>query len=213
MTSRISGLYLITPDTTDTAHLLSATRIALEAGIAWLQYRNKSMDAGLRHTQALALRALCDGYSVPLIINDDILLAHAIDAAGVHLGEHDADTAAARALLGPEAIIGASCYDSVERARDAVTAGASYIAFGAFFPSPTKPAARRATPGLLREAARLGVPQVAIGGITSDNGGSLVAAGADLLAVVSGVYAAPDITRAVSAYNALFHPSCCTKCP
>ena len=201
---RPSGLYLLTPDHADTAKILVDTRIALDAGIAWLQYRNKSTDARLRHEQALALRVLCDDYGVPLIVNDDVPLAQAIDAAGVHLGEHDADLAAARMLLGPDAIIGASCYDSIERARDAVAAGASYIAFGAFFASPTKPAARRATPGLLREAAMLGVPQVAIGGITPDNGRSLVAAGADLLAVISGVYAAPDIGAAVRAYHSCF---------
>lgn len=199
-----SGLYLLTPDHADTAQLLADTRIALDAGIAWLQYRNKSADAVLRYAQALALRELCDGYSVPLIINDDVALARAIGAAGVHLGEHDADLAAARALLGPGAIIGASCYDSIERARNAVAAGASYIAFGAFFASPTKPAARRAAPARLREAAALGAPRVAIGGITPDNGGPLVAAGADLIAVISGVYAAPDIAAAVRAYHSCF---------
>lgn len=199
-----SGLYLLTPDHADTVQLLADTHTALDAGITWLQYRNKSADARLRHEQALALRALCDDYGVPLIINDDAHLAHTISAAGVHLGEHDADLTAARALLGPDAIIGASCYDSLERARSAVAAGASYIAFGAFFASPTKPAARRATPELLREAVTLGVPQVAIGGITPGNGRSLVAAGAHLLAVISGVYAAPDIACAVHAYHACF---------
>lgn len=203
-THRPLGLYLLTPDHADTAKILVDTRIALNAGIAWLQYRNKSTDVRLRHEQALALRVLCDNYGVPLIVNDDVPLAQAVDAAGVHLGEHDADLAAARALLGPDAVIGASCYDSLERARDAVAAGASYIAFGAFFASPTKPAARRATPELLREAAMHGVPQVAIGGITPDNGGPLVAAGADLLAVISGVYAAPDIGAAVRAYHSCF---------
>lgn len=201
---RPSGLYLLTPDHADTAQLLADTRTALDAGIAWLQYRNKSADAALRREQALALRTLCDGYGVPLIVNDDVALARETGAAGVHLGEHDADLAAARALLGPDATIGASCYDSIERARDAVAAGASYIAFGAFFASPTKPAARRAAPELLREAAAFGVPRVAIGGITPDNGGSLVAAGADLLAVISGVYAAPDIALAVRAYHSCF---------
>lgn len=199
-----SGLYLLTPDHADTAQLLADTRAALDAGIAWLQYRNKSADADLCHTQAFALRTLCDGYGVPLIVNDDVQLAHAIGAAGVHLGEYDADLTAARTLLGPTAIIGASCYDSIERARDAVAAGANYIAFGAFFASPTKPAARRAAPELLHEAAAFGVPQVAIGGITPDNGKSLVAAGANLLAVISGVYAAPDIAATVRAYNTCF---------
>ena len=205
MTARAtSGLYLLTPDQTSTAQLLADTQRALEAGITWLQYRNKSADALLRQEQALALRTLCDGYGVPLIINDDVLLARTAGAAGVHLGEHDGDIAGARAILGADAIIGASCYDDIDRARHAATTGASYLAFGAFFPSPTKPAARRATPQLLHDATTLGLPLVAIGGITPDNGASLIAAGAHLLAVISSVYAAPDIAAAARAYHSCF---------
>lgn len=199
-----SGLYLITPDQTCTARLLADTRLALEAGITWLQYRNKNADAALRHEQAVALQSLCADFGIPLIVNDDVLLARAAGAAGVHLGEHDGDIAAARRTLGPDAIIGATCYDDIERARRAATTGANYIAFGAFFPSPTKPAARRATPQLLQDAATLDLPLVAIGGITPDNGKSLTAAGANLLAVISSVYAAPDITAAVHAYHLCF---------
>ena len=198
------GLYLLTPDTADTPRLLADTRQALEAGITWLQHRNKCLDLPARETQAGQLLALCREYRVPLIINDDMELAARIGADGVHLGEHDGDVAAARALLGPAALIGASCYDDIERARRAVQAGASHVAFGAFFPSPTKPAARRATPALLREAQTLPVPKVAIGGITPDNGGLLAAAGADLLAVISSVYSAPDIRAAVRAYHSCF---------
>lgn len=198
------GLYLITPDQSDTARLLEQTRQALEAGIAWLQYRNKKADSALRRTQAQALHALCAPYRVPLIINDDVMLARQLGAAGVHLGEADGDLAAARACLGPEALIGASCYDDLARARQAVAAGADYIAFGAFFPSPSKPASRRASVDLLRAAADLGVPRVAIGGIRPDNGRPLIAAGADLLAVISGVYAAADVAAAVNAYHSCF---------
>ena len=198
------GLYLLTPDDSDTARLLAATACALEAGVTWLQYRNKQVDAEQREHQARALLALCHARSVPLIVNDDVALAMRIGADGVHLGQDDGDPAIARAQLGPAAIIGVSCYNDLLLAQRAVAAGASYIAFGAFFASPTKPAARRATPELLREAAMLGVPQVAIGGITPDNGRSLVAAGADLLAVISGVYAAPDIGAAVRAYHSCF---------
>ncbi|MCX7557537.1 thiamine phosphate synthase [Xanthomonadaceae bacterium JHOS43] len=201
---RSSGLYLLTPDSLDTAHLLSQTRSALQAGITWLQYRNKVADAHLRHEQAMALRRLCDEYGVPLIINDDLPLADAVRAAGVHLGEHDDSIATARATLGPNALVGASCYDDIERAKHAVAKGASYIAFGAFFASPTKPVARRAKLQLLDEARSLGVPTVAIGGITPDNGGLLTAAGADLLAVISSVYQAPDIGAAVRAYHSCF---------
>ena len=198
------GLYLLTPDTADTPRLLAETRQALDAGITWLQHRNKCLDGAGREAQASALLALCREYHVPLIINDDMHLAARIGADGVHLGEGDGDLRAARELLGPRAFIGASCYDDIERARRAVQAGASHVAFGAFFPSPTKPAARRATPALLREATALPVPKVAIGGITPDNGGLLTAAGADLLAVISSVYAAPDIGAAVRAYHSCF---------
>src|SRR5690606_9872229 len=133
-------------------------------------------------------------------------LAAAIGAAGVHLGEDDGDIAAARALLGPDAIVGASCYDQIGLAQRAVAAGASYVAFGAFFPSRRQATTRRATPSLLREAAALGVPRVAIGGLTADNAAPVVAAGADLLAVISGVYAAGDPVAALRGYQACFPP-------
>lgn len=199
-----SGLYLLTPDHADTTQLLTMTQAALDAGIAWLQYRNKVADAALRREQAFALRVLCNRYRVPLIINDDAVLAHEVGADGVHLGEQDGDIADARTLLGPDALIGATCHDDIERAHRALASGANHVAFGAFFPSPTKPAARRARPQLLHDATMLGVPVVAIGGITPDNGGPLVAAGANLLAVISGVYAAPDIGAAVRAYHSCF---------
>jgi thiamine-phosphate pyrophosphorylase len=155
------------------------------------------------------LRALCLDADVPLIVNDDAALAARTGAAGVHLGEHDGDVAAARAVLGDTAIIGVSCYDDPGRGEIAALAGADYIAFGAFFPSPTKPHARRAAPELLRAAARFGLPRVAIGGITPDNARPLIEAGADLIAVISGVFDAPDPIAAAQAYRACFtqfHP-------
>ena len=194
------GVYLITPDEADTARLLERVQPLLGAGATWLQYRNKAADAGTRRVQARALQDLCAAAGVPLIINDDAALAAAVGAAGVHLGEDDGDIAAARALLGPGALIGASCYDQLELARRAVAAGASYVAFGAFFPSRSKATTRRAHPRLLHEAAALGVPRVAIGGITPVNARPLVAAGADLLAVVGGVFDAPDPVAALRAY-------------
>lgn len=197
------GLYLITPDETDTASLLARTAPLLP-GVAWLQYRNKRVDADTRRVQAAALATLCREHGVPLIVNDDAALAQAVAADGVHLGEDDGDIAAARALLGPHAIVGASCYDQLALAQRAVAAGASYVAFGAFFPSLSKHNTRQAEPTLLSAAATLGVPRVAIGGITPDNGAALVDAGADLLAVISGVYAAPDPLAAVQAYRACF---------
>lgn len=169
-----------------------------------LQYRDKTQDAARRSREACALSGLCSEFKVPLIINDDVELAHASGAAGVHLGEDDGEIAAARAVLGTHAIIGISCYDSLQRARDAAAAGADYLAFGAFFPSTTKPGARHAKPGLLRDAREFGLPLVAIGGITPENGGSLVGAGADFLAVVSGVFGALDIRTAAQQYRKLF---------
>lgn len=199
-----SGLYLISPEQPDTACLLAQVAPLLDAGVTWLQYRNKSGGAALRLHQAASLQALCSRAGVPLIINDEVGLAHRVGAAGVHLGEDDVDIAQARAVLGGQAIIGASCYDQFELAERAATAGADYVAFGAFFPSPSKTTTRRAAPGLLHDAATLGLPRVAIGGITPDNARSLVAAGADLLAVISGVFDAPDPVSSVRAYLGCF---------
>lgn len=199
-----AGLYVITPDEPDSQRLLERVEPVLAAGTAWLQFRNKRADADLRAQQARLLQPLCARHGVPLIINDDWRLAAAIGAEGAHLGEDDGELAMARAALGEHAIVGASCYDRFELARDAVAAGASYVAFGAFFPSPTKPHARVASPSLLAEAASLGVPRVAIGGITPDNGRTLVDAGADLLAVISGVFDAPDPVSATRAYRSCF---------
>ncbi|WP_303747300.1 thiamine phosphate synthase [Stenotrophomonas pigmentata] len=197
------GVYLITPDETDSARLLERVRPLL-AGTTWLQYRNKAVDAPTRLAQATALQALCAEAGVPLIINDDVSLALQVGAAGVHLGEDDGDIAAARALLGPQAIIGASCYDEFERAQRAVAAGASYVAFGAFFPSRSKVTPRRANPELLRQSAALGVPRVAIGGLTPDNSRPVVDAGADLIAVISGVFSEADPVAALEAYRSCF---------
>ncbi|TKR30697.1 thiamine phosphate synthase [Luteimonas gilva] len=197
------GLYLITPDASDTGSLLDRVAAVL-AEASWLQYRNKAADGALRREQAQALLALCRERGVPLIVNDDAALAAEIGADGAHLGEDDGDVAAARALLGDDAILGVSCYDSLERARRAAAAGADYVAFGAFFPSRTKAATRRATPDLLRDSAALGLPRVAIGGITPDNAPALVATGADLIAVVGGVFDAADPLAAARAYRNLF---------
>ncbi|MDV3516394.1 thiamine phosphate synthase [Stenotrophomonas sp. C1657] len=198
------GVYLITPDEPDTARLLARTAPLLAAGATWLQYRNKTASDALRREQATALQALCAIHGVPLIVNDDPALAQAIGAAGVHLGGTDGDIGAARSLLGPDAIIGASCYDQLANAERAVAAGASYVAFGAFFPTTTKVTSSRAHPDLLRQSAALGVPRVAIGGLSPDNVGPIIDAGADLLAVVSGIYAAQDPVATQRAYLARF---------
>jgi thiamine-phosphate pyrophosphorylase len=201
------GLYAITPDEPDTNRLLARVETVLRAGASWLQYRNKAASDDLRAEQALVLQSLCSRFKVPLIINDDWALAAAVGAAGAHLGEGDGELALARHELGAGAILGASCYNDLKLARQAVFAGASYVAFGAFFASPTKPNARQASPDLLREAAALGLPRVAIGGITPDNARPLLEAGADLIAVISGVFDAPDPTAATRAYLSCFEDS------
>lgn len=198
-----SGLYLITPDERDTARLIARVDAVIDSA-ALLQYRNKTASPALRLAQAAALRTLCTARGRVLIINDDVALARDIGADGVHLGVDDGDVEAARACLGDEALVGVSCYDDLERARQAAALGASYMAFGAFFPSPTKPLARRASFGLLSTSGAFNVPRVAIGGITQDNARSLVAAGADLIAVISGVFDAPDPVAAARAYAACF---------
>ena len=197
------GLYLITPDETDCDRLLSRTRPLL-AYAACLQYRNKRADADQCRRQADGLRALCSTAGVPLIVNDDATLATVVGADGVHLGEHDGAIATARALLGNDAIIGVSCYDDPLRATNAAAQGADYVAFGAFFPSVTKPDARCAPLELLRNARTLDLPRVAIGGVSPDNAPLLIAAGADLVAVISGVFDAPDPVAAARAYAACF---------
>jgi thiamine-phosphate pyrophosphorylase len=201
---KLKGLYAVTPDLADTAALLRRTEQALEGGAMLVQYRNKSA-AALRHEQAAALLDLCRRHGVPLIINDDLSLALDIGADGAHLGREDGDLAAGRAALGPERILGVSCYDELERAREAKRIGADYIAFGSFFASPTKPAAVRAPLGLLAEArAELGLPLCAIGGITLQNAPQLIAAGADLLAVITDLFESPDIRARATAYTRLF---------
>lgn len=207
------GLYAITPDEVDTGRLLSRVESVLSSAPCLLQYRNKQADATLRRRQAEALQSLCRRYQAPLLINDDWRLAAELAADGVHLGEGDGEIEAARATLGPDAIIGASCYDRLERATAAVAAGASYVAFGAFFPSSTKPFARQASLQLLRDAESLGVPRVAIGGIRPDNAGILVEAGADMLAVISGVFDADDPCAAARAYTRLFARDAAARAP
>jgi thiamine-phosphate pyrophosphorylase len=201
----ISGLYAVTPDTDETPGLLDKVEAALAGGTRLLQYRNKTADAALRLIQGRALLALCRKYQVPLIINDHLELALALDADGLHLGSDDGQLPEARTRLGVGKILGASCYRSVEIAVVAQASGADYVAFGGFFPSTVKPGAARAPLALLQDAkGRLSVPVVAIGGITLDNAPQLLAAGADGLAVISALFGAPDIRAAARGFTALF---------
>ncbi len=188
------GIYAITDG--PRADLVAAASAALAGGATLVQYRDKGGDALRRAGEARALLEACTRHSVPLIINDDIDLATAIGADGVHLGADDAGIPEARQRLGHAAIIGVSCYGSIERARQLAAAGADYLAFGAFFASPTKPLAARADLDILREARTLGLPLVAIGGINADNARLLIDAGADLLAVISAIFGANDIESA-----------------
>lgn len=198
--TELRGLYLVTPDWTDTRRLLDAVAPLLDAGVALLQYRNKLADAKLRLSQAAALADCCRSAGVPLIINDDPALAARIKAAGVHVGRDDGDLAAARAAVGPDD----------DRAAAMAAAGADYVAFGAMYVSPTKPNAVRAPLELLRRAHdELSLPVAAIGGITIDNAPALIASGADLLAVISDVFSAPDPRARVVQYRCAFEQTVC----
>ena len=207
--ARIRGLYAIA-DTgyLDEARLVSAVAQALRGGARVVQYRDKSHDRSTRERQARALRELCASHQACFIVNDDAELARSVGADGLHLGRDDAAIDAARALLPEGAIIGVSCYNDLARAEAAVARGADYVAFGSFYPSRTKPRALRASLDLLRAArARLPVPLVAIGGITPENGAALIAAGADALAVISGVFDQPDVEATARRYVELFKKS------
>lgn len=207
MERRLRGLYAITPDENDTAALVGKVRQALRGGAAAVQYRNKAGDTRLKLSQAQALLELCRGAGAPLIINDDLELALAVRADGVHLGGKDGDVANARARLGAEKLLGASCYNRLDLALAAQRAGADYIAFGSAFSSPTKPAAVSAPLELYSDAkTRLAVAVVAIGGITPENAGAVIAAGADAIAVISALFDAPDIEAAARRFCSLFPP-------
>lgn len=201
----IKGLYAVTPDIADTALLLCKVEAALAGGARLLQYRNKTADAALRLAQASALRNLCQRYAATFIVNDHVALAAATDADGVHVGREDAAVAKARAELGPDKIIGASCYGDIARAAAAIAEGADHIAFGSFFASPTKPGAPRATLALLGQARlQFTVPIVAIGGINLENAAAVIGAGADAVAVISALFDAPDITATARKFRNLF---------
>lgn len=200
--ARLTGLYAITDAGLQPAEQLEeCVARAIEGGASVIQYRDKSGNKRLRLRQARALAALCGSRDVPLIINDDTRLAADCGAAGVHLGKDDSSPASARKLLGDNAIIGISCYNRLELAEQAIEQGADYIAFGRYFASDTKPGAIQATPDLItRSKRRWKTPVVAIGGITPDNASQLLNAGADMLAVVRGVFAATDIRMAAAAF-------------
>ncbi|MDP3871677.1 MAG: thiamine phosphate synthase [Methyloversatilis sp.] len=200
----LRGLYAVTPETLTGPALYRAAEAACAGGAVLLQYRNKSPVAASRLADARALRAITTVCGTRFIINDDVELAHEVGADGVHVGREDSDPAAARRRLGPAALIGVSCYNDARLARDARRAGADYVAFGAMFASATKPAAPVADRARFAEVADLGIARCAIGGITLDRAPLLIEAGADLLAVVSDLFDAPDISARARAYAQLF---------
>lgn len=201
----LRGLYAITPENVESSALLAQVEAVLSGGARLVQYRDKSGLAGRRAEMARSLRELCHRFGARLMVNDDLELALAVDADGVHLGGDDGDLAAARRTLPADKLLGASCYADFDRARAAAAAGVDYVAFGAVCPSSTKPLAQRAPLSLLsRSRTELPVPACAIGGITLDNAPTLLAAGADLLAVITDLFGAPDIAGRASAYQQLF---------
>lgn len=201
----LRGLYLVTPDWDDTDRLLAVTEAALAAGAALLQYRHKHASPALRAEQGEALLALCRRHGRPLVINDHLDLCLALGADGVHLGGTDAPVAQARALLGPDRIVGASCYGELKLAELAQRAGASYVAFGGFYPSPVKKYSFVTPPELVEVwRDRVALPMAVIGGMTPANAAPLVRRGAGMVAAITSVYGAEDPAAAVRAFCALF---------
>lgn len=205
MHPKLRGLYAITPETADGARLLADVEAALAGGCRIVQLRDKESAMPERLARARALRQLTRRHGALLLINDDLALAALVDADGAHLGREDGNLRAARAILGPDKILGASCYADMAAARSAAGAGADYVAFGAVYPSPTKPKAAVAPMTLFAQAASaLSASTCAIGGITLANAPPLIAAGADLLAVITDLFGAPDIAARAAAYQRLF---------
>ena len=203
--SKLRGLYAITPDSADRSRLLADVEAALVGGCRIVQYRDKISSKPEQVARAKALRELTRHHAAALLINDDLALAALVDADGVHLGQDDGNLIAARSILGPDKILGASCYADLALAAAAHATGADYVAFGAVYPSPTKPNAPQAGTDLFARArTELGATSCAIGGITLANAPPLIAAGADLLAVISDLFNAPDITARAAQYQRLF---------
>jgi thiamine-phosphate pyrophosphorylase len=201
----MKGLYLVTPDWDDTERLLTTTEAALRGGAALLQYRHKNASPALRREQAARLQALCRQYRRPFIINDFLDLCLELNADGIHVGGTDMAVGEVRAALGPGKIVGASCYGSLQLARAAHAAGASYIAFGGFYPSRVKKYEVSTPPSIVAEARQeIALPVVVIGGMTRENARPLLAQGADMVAAISSVYMSDDAEQAARDFAGLF---------
>lgn len=201
----MKGLYLVTPDWDDTKKLLDVTEAGLRGGATLVQYRHKTASAQQRKEQAAQLQALCRRYARPFIINDFVELCIELDADGIHVGGTDASVAQVRAAVGPSKIVGASCYGSMQLARDAYQAGASYVAFGGFYPSRVKKYEVTTQPEIVAQARKeIPVPNVVIGGMTQENSAPLVKQGAHMVAAISSVYMVDDPEAAARGFAALF---------
>jgi thiamine-phosphate pyrophosphorylase len=202
----IKGLYAITPDSADLNTLIQKTQLAIEGGAFMVQYRSKIQDRDVKMQQCAAILRLCRDYKIPCIVNDDVDMCRILEADGVHLGEKDDNIAEVRRILGEDAIIGSSCYDQLNRAKQAQKEGASYVAFGAMFETSTKPNAPRATLELLREAkSQIQIPIVAIGGITVNNAHDVIKTGIDAIAVITSLFEAKTIKGTAETFVKMFH--------
>jgi thiamine-phosphate pyrophosphorylase len=201
----MKGLYLVTPDWDDTGKMLAATEAGLRGGAAIVQYRHKTASPELRGEQAVQLQALCKRYGKPFIVNDFVELCMDLDADGIHVGGTDMSVADVRAAVGPAKILGASCYGSMELAHQAHKAGASYLAFGGFYPSRVKKYEVSTPAAIVAQARReIPLPNVVIGGMTQENAVPLIAQGADMVAVISSIYMVDDPEAAARAFTQLF---------
>jgi thiamine-phosphate pyrophosphorylase len=206
--NKLHGLYLVTPDWDDTERLLKLTEQACRGGASLVQYRHKTASTEQRREQASALLKLCRQFAIPFIINDHIDLCLALDADGVHVGGKDLGVAQVRALIGDQKILGASCYGDWDLALSAQAAGASYVAFGGFYPSLVKKYPVTTPVTIVQQAkAQLQVPNVVIGGMTVENSRVLVDAGADMVAAISSVYLSEDPELEAQRFTCLFNGS------
>lgn len=202
----MKGLYLVTPDWDDTEKLLQVSEAALRGGASLLQYRHKTAPSALRKEQATQLLALCRRFYIPFIVNDYVELCMELNADGIHVGGTDASVADVRAAVGSNKIVGASCYGSIELARDAYEAGASYVAFGGFYPSRVKKYPVTTPPAIVTQSkTEIPVPNVVIGGMTHENVVPLIEHGADMVAAISSVYLADDPEAAARSFASLFN--------
>jgi thiamine-phosphate pyrophosphorylase len=204
----IKGLYAITPDMADLNSLIQKTQLAIEGGAFMVQYRSKIQDHDVKMQQCAAILRICREYDIPCIVNDDVDMCRVLKADGVHLGEKDDKIAEVRHILGKDAIIGSSCYDQLNRAKQAQKEGASYVAFGAMFKTSTKPNAPRASLELLKEAkSQIQIPIVAIGGITMNNAHEVIETGIDAIAVINSLFEAKIIKETAETFSHMFHKS------